>query len=538
MTFKVHNGTHVYIQPTDSCLRGEGSTALSVAVRSRAPLPVVQQLLEANFLQVGVTSSGRGTILHEAIKHRASDGVLMYLVRAVISFESRTASSLLGHTDDIGRTALHKLVDRIVRSLDNGERNQANWDILRMLVDANPAAVSSLDSDGNTPLVQLLVVPPFKSHELDLEEYLFQMVNLMINRCPNAITVARRLPQPWHYHFHFEDKDSIVHGEGIPSPLSCALLYGRSSKTIDLLLETDRRLGANGCRTMVTHHKEVPLHVAVTMRRPIEILQRLVRADNRMVETQDKRGLTPLDWMWIRHVIDSMMQYQRSVMVSRRRYIHNLFPDWHIGISEGILARKKDDSISKSNNLESDLLQRMQVLLPALASQMLADETLERMVDDEEDPSLVHATSLVPCPLAIVQMACLASPKSLATRDARLGRLPLHYAVTRESYNVTVPLGVSCSPFDLQEATPTSLVLSAFPQAARIVDSQGQLPLHLAIEGRSCETEALLRAYPESLHRRDGVRKLYPFQLAAACDDLDLAFELLRLDPSLIQTAI
>jgi hypothetical protein len=56
---------------------GDGEYDLSVAVRSSSPRYVVKALLETNLHQIGITHRNRGSILHEALKHRASDDVLV-----------------------------------------------------------------------------------------------------------------------------------------------------------------------------------------------------------------------------------------------------------------------------------------------------------------------------------------------------------------------------------------------------------------------------------------------------------------------------
>jgi hypothetical protein len=61
--------------PSDASFR-RWEYDLSVAVRSSSPRYVVKALLEANLHQIGITHRNRGSILHEALKHRASDDVL------------------------------------------------------------------------------------------------------------------------------------------------------------------------------------------------------------------------------------------------------------------------------------------------------------------------------------------------------------------------------------------------------------------------------------------------------------------------------
>jgi hypothetical protein len=153
--------------PTDLAARGGASTALATAVRSGAPAVVVELLLKANFHQIGVTHMNRGSVLHEALRRRVDDHVLQFLVQTAIQYEQASphgGSSLLGHTDELGRTALHYMVDRIIGVLDRGERNHAIWSIFRSLVQTYPYAVEVVDADGNTPLVSLLLTPRLTAH--------------------------------------------------------------------------------------------------------------------------------------------------------------------------------------------------------------------------------------------------------------------------------------------------------------------------------------------------------------------------------------
>jgi ankyrin repeat protein len=599
--------THpVEAQPTPLAARGEGSTALSIAVRSRAPLHVLEQLLRANLDQVGVTHFARGSILHDALKHRASDDVLDYLVRAAIHFEkSSTVKSktcgILACIDELGRTALHYMVDRILRALDRGERNSKSWNILRVMVEAYPDAVSIIDADGTTPLVMLLLIPKFTPDlgGQDPEHEVYCMVKLMLALCPKAVQVSRRLPRPWHYHFNYDNQEPLVQGDGVPTPLSCALLHGRSVETIELLLEANRTIGVKACRTLVTHYREVPLHIAASMRCSTDLLARLVVEDRAVLTVPDIHGLTPLDWIWVRHTLDwcSSSDPFGPLMVSRRRYIHNHFLDWYGRVSNQYLGidRSMDESPNLavrdlSIRLKNDLCKRMSIILPEMAVQLYRDhnqDSMMMMIDEDDHASdfpLVHAAAYVPCPLAMVKLACETCPQALWTLDHRRQRLPLHYAATRGGYTAQYPLGVSSNIHKMQEVAPLQLILAKFPRAARVTDDNDQLALHIAIdhakatkhahrqqlqesvmeapdgstaggsssgmdrEGIDChgqqpghqELGALLQVYPEALQRRDGITKLFPFQQAAVGHDgdVEMAFMLLRRDPSLVRVTI
>ena len=564
--------------PTESAVRGEASTALATAVRHQAPRQVIELLLIANFHQIGVTHVSRGSVLHEALKHRVDDDVLECLVRTAIQYEQTGPSdklSLLGCKDELGRTALHYMVDQVIRVLDRGERNHSTWSIFRTLVQAYPYAVQVMDADGNTPLVLLLLIPRFTEYTggLELEGEVFRMVQLMASLCPPSAAVSRRLPRPWHYqHKLTDDFQRGVQGEGVPIPLSCAILHGRCMDTVKVLLEANRRIGVNACRTIVTHYREVPLHIAVSMRCSSELLITLLEEERDVLGVADIHGLMPLDWMWIRHVLDwcSTTDPFAPIMVSRRRYLGNNFLEWHERVSNQYLGL--DASMEDSPNpvvrdwtrrLKDDMLKRMATVLPPMAAVFFKeymDDTMiegEYYVYNEEDRPwpVLHAACFLNCPLSMVRLALQSSPGHIRCKDLMMGRLPLHHAVSRGGYSVTYPIGVSCHLRSIQEISPARLVLESFPGACSVTDGFNRLPLHVAIdaskqrhdleatfeniEATPChndDIDLLLQVYPNALERRDGVTKLYPFMQAAAGPgaSVNTIYDLLRRNPTLV----
>lgn len=537
--------------------RGEGTTVLAMAVRLGAPLLIIQQLLNASIQQITVTHMVRGTVLHEAFKHRACDDILECLVQATIAYSRQhsRAANLLAQKDELGRTCLHYIVDRVVRSLDRRQKNDRTiWDLFRKIVQAHPASVQTLDADGNTPLILLLLIP--KGFNANGEKEIENGLKMMLELCPTAVQVSRRLPRPWHYQFQPESQSSILHGDGVPSPLSCALLHGRSIEAVDLLLDAGNRVGINACRAIITQNREIPLHIATSMRCPVEVLSRLHLEDHAVTSTSDIHGLNGLDWTWIRHVIDwcSMSDPFAPVVVSRRRYLNHNFIEWYNKVSNQYLGNDTPLVSEIAQKLRHDIVNRMSILLPSLAKMLLLDEMEE---DNDSLLSLVHAASFVNCPLAMVQLACESFPRHLQQKDKRMMRLPLHYAVSRGGYAIHYPIGVSCNLRYVEEISPIKAVLSRFPGACRITDKRWQLPLHIAIDfwksgskvadfpdklhersSRDCHegVELLLGQYPEALQRRDGNTKLYPFLQAAEGRDahVELTFLLLRRDPSLL----
>ena len=555
--------------PTSSAVRGETSTALAVAIRSRAPIQVVQGLINANFHQIQICHLIRGSIVHEALKHQADDEQLECVVRAAVDYEVQLGKKgtgiLMSQKDELGRTALHYMIDRIVRSLDRGMISRSNWDVVRMMIEAHPRSVSTIDADGSTPLVLLLLVPRYfcSMGGMDLEEEIFRIVQLMLELCPNAVQVSRRLPRPWHYQFKFTDKDSIVHGDGVPNPLSCALLHGRPLETVHLLLDSSRKLGANACRTVVTHHHEVALHIAASMRSPVEIMARLVKEDQGIMGVADTQGLSPLDWVWVRHILDwcSSSDPLTPTVVSRRRYVNNDFLEWHKRVTKEYVkdSQAQERGLGPAigelvRKLKDDLFCRISIMLPAMVAARIQNETSPMIHDSLGEFPLLHAACCVDCPLAMVEIAFQAFPESIRWREKTMGRLPLHFASSRGGYTAQIPIGVTCNLQSLEELSPLKTVLSKFPEACRVVDDNNQLPLHIAIDHEkkpseqnrmlhcqnlgvsTLDIQILLDAYPDSLQRRDGKTKLLPFQQAAEGPkgNIDVTFELLRRDPSLI----
>ena len=590
-------------EPSEGAITGHSSTALSVAVRAGAPNRVIEFLLRANWDQIGVTHPLRGSILHDALKHRVEDDVLHYLVQAAIQYEKLSGRHdhgesspflLLGHKDELGRNALHYMIDRVVRALERGDRSRSYWNSFLLLVQAYPHAVETMDADGSTPLVTLLLTPrfPLDSVGKELEREVFRLVQLLVAICPSAVAVSRRLPRPWHYQRQTQvNFTSLVQGEGVPSPLSCALLHGRSIDTIKVLLDANRKLGFAPCRTIVTHNREVPLHVAVTMRAPIDLISRLLQDESEVLDVADIHGLIPLDWIWIRHVLEwfsSPSDALSPVMVSRRRYLGNHFLEWQSRVSNQYLGLDTTDLEQSPNpqvrqwtrRLKEDLLSRIATVLPVMAAQVHKNSVRlnnaetgtefdhEHLQGSSPSWTLLHAACYVHCPLAMVALALQASSSDvLRTRDTLHGRLPLHYAASRGGgYMASFPVGVSCSPQSVQEMSPTKLVLSWFPQACQVRDAYGQLPLHIAIDaGKETrrrqeldesnsmmwehrqdsfdvgnnfddDVDLLLFHYPDGLEEIDGITNLFPFMQAAEGSgaSVNTIYNLLRRNPTLL----
>jgi hypothetical protein len=247
---------------------------------------------------------------------------------------------------------------------------------------------------------------------------------------------------------------------------------------------------------------------------------------------------------------------------------HERVSNQYLGVDESLEERSPNPSIRESiRNLRLDLSQRISILLPAMAMQLLGDKSQsKRQTKADEKGSLpqfplVHAACSINCPLAVAAVACKTHPDQLGQKDHLMKRLPLHYAASRNGYTQQFPVGVTNNIQHMEEVSVVNFILSQFPAACRVTDGHNQLPLHIAIdqakeEGHRrkqswddscglCTTDRafykpvdnILAQYPEALNRRDGKTKLYPFQQAAegSKGDIELTFLLLRRDPAMIK---
>lgn len=146
-------------------------------------------------------------------------------------------------------------------------------------------------------------------------------------------------------------------------------------------------------------------------------------------------------------------------------------------------------------------------------------------------------------PDRVVKLACRLNPDEMSLADGD-GNLPLHLAVSqREPYREKdewelraiqeneidveyglkeyglwwlleiVPRDRNCKHIDLQKddyddhnSTKIELLLEKYPEAVKVKNTDGDLPLHLAIKARKTLdiVLALIEAYPDAVHEHDG----------------------------------
>jgi len=221
-------------------------------------------------------------------------------------------------------------------------------------------------------------------------------------------------------------------------------------------------------------------------------------------------------------------------------------------------------NINHPRDLKGELIEAWEKTL-LLLRVMDAMERRRRREHDLDAPfRIVHAASSVNCPRCVVRIAKVLFPEDLLTRDER-NRLPIHIAAVAPVYAVHDLRGEGFTIEDAfidddpsavrpkrkksqskyREPSVIDILLSGEPKAAGERDSNGQLPLHVAImRGKTLDegVQALVDAYPDALTTPDTKTNLYPFMLAASIGrgrgDCSTIYALLRDAPELILSAI
>ena len=175
---------------------------------------------------------------------------------------------------------------------------------------------------------------------------------------------------------------------------------------------------------------------------------------------------------------------------------------------------------------------------------------------------LVHAATMASaCPRHLLCMLLKFYPEQALMYD-QTGKMPLHYAASidpikephiwnehedgyRDLPDDVEPVNFNLERADIEEyvhlqemvteGSNDSVLLSVVhwsPMAARFADSEGRLPLTLALMSNKRWDEGLqhlIWAAPQALETRDPVTRMYPFQLAAIyVEDIDTIYRLVR----------
>lgn len=287
---------------------------------------------------------------------------------------------------------------------------------------------------------------------------------------------------------------------------------------------------------------DLPLHVACACGVPTNILKEILRKTSEAFDmptdtahpllwSANHSGHSPVDLEWMRHT-------EGYSAVDNRRAPYPLKANGSRSFSEKgemyrILLKDTVEQIMREKNNDcylGELLTRIILIIRAAYG-----------AQNNGEEFILHAAALLshgkgPClPEPILLLLHSIYPTQIQTLDAK-GRLPLHYALMKyhSTSNKFVEVG---KPSILKHKKWIALVINSYPEAARIADKDGRLPLHYALDN-SCLPDdlyqSLVQCNPASLERRDPIKGLYPFQQAATIN-LNVSYQLLRQCPSLVE---
>ena len=132
--------------------------------------------------------------------------------------------------------------------------------------------------------------------------------------------------------------------------------------------------------------------------------------------------------------------------------------------------------------------------------------------------------------------------ESSLLRDV-LNKCLLQYSITSEhttmyqwtTYSPGEPSVPPTPPLHVQK------VLDLYPSVVHTVDNDGRLPLHYATASSTASVEVIMEVfgkYKDGASIPDPMTGLFPFQLAAASDNVEASFSLLLENPCLVSTGI
>lgn len=240
-------------------------------------------------------------------------------------------NEILTSTDGMGRTILHVLAEYVI---DHGITTTNCCDSSLQLFTKEflmvcPSTLQMIDHDGNTPLIVLLTaMPECSSFESNL---LCNMICYFLHVDPSCATISRQVSSHSFQSMCLPNTQQSSKLRGIPNrifevpidsngrtivtntPLYFALLHKRSLTVIEaLLMNCTNQNGKNNVVVdyvddeipIVTGYNETYLHICITTRAPLDIIKVILNHYSNSTLIPDMYGLTPIDWLWLCHVVD------------------------------------------------------------------------------------------------------------------------------------------------------------------------------------------------------------------------------------------
>jgi hypothetical protein len=274
----------------------------------------------------------------------------------------------------------------------------------------------------------------------------------------------------------------------------------------------------------------------------------------------------PVDFLRMRHIPPEVQDEEESQHWASRVY--------------DVLDRLRDTHEARKTD-EGTVWSRLEVVTSLFWNKVVSLLQVSQIADSGRGPMgaaiLVHSAFASACCVpAVSWIAASLFPQELSLADDR-GRLPVHYAAMRRwnawdwprDDGLNEPTAAKLLQYESLRLLNTAIDVSG-ANAIRVADRDNRLVLHHAIEtcvhACTCSTrnpanegesrnvldvlERLVALFPDSLQRRDGVSKVFPFLQATAieaelkdqlhCQELlplSMTFLLLRKNPTLISLA-
>lgn len=260
------------------------------------------------------------------------------------------------------------------------------------------------------------------------------------------------------------------------TPLHLACYCGANADAIKILLEA--------CATSVSildNKNRSPLHCACAGYRTLdkhEVIKLLLQYDPGLAVLEDSKKRTPLSLM--------LDDYVEEIEEATYDQFPNTIHDYYDDLTES--SKEEDDY---SDIITPQLQQCINCTTYLLKAAHYGSVASDRF--SKEPFQIVHsAVGVATCPPHLVRLAIKLKPEQVEEPDIN-GNLPLHIAAMTKYPDINYSdenLGVVDS------------ILSLYPEAARIPNDSGKLPLCLAIEsGKTWDNgiRSIIEAHPGGL---------------------------------------
>ena len=291
----------------------------------------------------------------------------------------------------------------------------------------------------------------------------------------------------------------------------------------------------------------LPLHLACAAgpAASLAMFRSLISVYPGSVMIRNKGGVSPLCIVWSRSAING--EDGRCILSADAARLHARAPDM-----ERIAASRAYNRSGAVRPLGNSAATWAKILLMARAAYhgTLGDAVDEEIKascvgkendtnsSSEEDDDIfrpLHALAGVDVPTSMMRFALQVHSLDPGALDEvnREGNLPLHEAASRRLEH-----HLDLMDADADRGGAIVELLNAYPDAARVRNKKGRIPLNLTIEaGASWEAGGIRHLFeqtPEELEGIDSASRLYPFMLAAKVGSVEVCFQLLRHCPGLV----